>query len=111
MIWSWGQLLTNIYNSIKTTTIITEILMEQRRGNRGIVSTTAQAKNINNYYSPLLNNDNFYHSHNNSHEHYRSESSESSEYQYKFECVEWLDDTKSTNATKSKDDDDDDEES
>jgi CheY-like chemotaxis protein len=53
--------------------------MEQRRGNRGIVSTTAQAKNNNNnYYSPILNNDNFYHSHNNSHEHYRSESSESS---------------------------------
>ena len=53
--------------------------MEQRRGNRGIVSTTAQAKNNNNnYYSPILNNDNFYHSPNNNHEHYRSESSESS---------------------------------
>ena len=51
--------------------------MEQRRGNRGIVNTTAQAKNNNNnYYSPILNNDNFYHSPNNNHEHYRSESSE-----------------------------------
>jgi CheY-like chemotaxis protein len=53
------------------------MLMEKRRGNGGIGSTTTQVKN-NYYYSPILDNEHFYHSHNsndNNQEHYHSESS------------------------------------
>jgi CheY-like chemotaxis protein len=55
------------------------MLMEKRRGNGGIGSTTTQVKN-NYYYSPILDNEHFYHSHNsndNNQEHYHCESSPS----------------------------------